>query len=474
MDEDRIWQMKRHQIEDREKLLLQELDGMGHDEMRWTVRLLADCLSGEQRQELLAGYHEDLRADAMQDFLRRFIPRYAQVALLDLTAKAARGGTGLEGLTEEDLQNIPAIEKWELTQSAPRSLTPIQVCRELARLVMCLQYDLLFDPELGKAAIEFPLYFRLQEALGRLATPDLYDLADRIANQVNELRRQPHGVAAQRLVQVREEIVRASKIQGSLEELLGRPMERLPREYFQPSEPGLAPGKPSPERAMPKGLSALSRDELRLNLQVWSDLLSLAETEEVLGPYRARYPSIGQMPDDDLRRLVADIMPRVENRTPCDFIQRHRTGRLLATPGFHPQVWEMLPRMRRLELLEGDDAALDVAQATRHLAKIFLSHSYETLVDAEAQASLVAWPLYSALIHRLIQELARPGDAAKLMDLHRAVTHMVLNMEEAPRPQRPQHLSKIRQTIGASLDISDQTIRTLDESLARGQGEEYR
>ena len=70
MDTDRHWQMRLRLLEDREQQLLQGLEAMGSDEMRWTVRLLADALTEERWRAALAGYHEHLPSDQMRAFLQ--------------------------------------------------------------------------------------------------------------------------------------------------------------------------------------------------------------------------------------------------------------------------------------------------------------------------------------------------------------------------------------------------------------------
>jgi hypothetical protein len=449
---DQHWQMRLRQLEDREQQFLQGLDDMGPDEMRWLVRFLADALTKERWQTLLAGYHESLPSERMRPFMERLIPECTQLAILDLHAKREADPESLHSLTDTDLQAMSVTEKWQMVAREPRALDPRRTARELARLALCLQADLLHDAMLPRAVIEFPVYFQLQEALKHLPADEISRLSDAAAAGVSAMDRLPAAEAADRLAALRQEIARAAGFTAPVQEFLGASMDRLPRELFPPA----THEEPSSDQLADteRQLEALSPEELRLNLQILADQMSLQEFQELLGPHRSRYPSLGQMPAEALRRLVATLATSLGERALCDFIQRYRTGKFLATPPLNSEVWSLLPQEERLRLLERDNAAMDIAQVARHLAKILMSHEYQVLDDNLAQMAIVTSPAYQDAVQRLTR-LGDQDGVPTLLTLNRAVTRQVLAMEHAPREGRGEALAQIRSLIGRGLGLSE-------------------
>jgi hypothetical protein len=451
LDTDRHWQMRLRLLEEREQQLLQGLDAMGLDEMRWTVRLLADSLTEERWLTALAGYHEYLPADQMRAFLQEFIPVCTQLAVLDLHAKRDLEPESLPSLTDADLQGMSIREKWELIVKDPQVLDRERTARELARLALCFQLDLLLDALLPRAVIEFPVYFRLQEALKRLPDSEIYHLSVRAATVVPALDNMPPAEAETRLAALRQEIARAAGFLDPLEGLLGGSMELLPQQFFPPGV-----RSEMLQNRLTEALGQLegsSPEELRLNLQILADQLSLDESQMLLGPYHSEYPSLGRMPVEVLRRLVATLAIHLEGRTPCDFIHRYRTGRLLALAPLTAEVWTLLPQAERLALLERDNAAMDLPQIARHLARFLLSREYQALDDAEAQKAIGISPHYQDTVHRLIALGDRDGEPG-ILSLNRAVTRLALDMEQSPREGRAEKLDEIRRHIGTALGLS--------------------
>ncbi|MGH7275361.1 MAG: hypothetical protein ACREIQ_13060, partial [Nitrospiria bacterium] len=109
----RIEQMRRY-IRSREEELLSKLEEMSEDQLRWTVRLFADCLDETSRTLCLEDYSEYLPFERIQTYVASFIPQDTQLALADLDFKAQVEGSGLDSLTEEELQNMSCAEKWHL------------------------------------------------------------------------------------------------------------------------------------------------------------------------------------------------------------------------------------------------------------------------------------------------------------------------------------------------------------------------
>lgn len=464
MDADEHWQMRLRQLEDREHQFMQGLEDMDPDEMRWLVRFLTDALTEERRRSLLAGYHEHLPAERMRQFLERFIPECIQLATLDLQAKRGADGESVHWLTDTDLQSMSAMEKWRMIAKEPRPLDPERAARELARLALCFQSDLLNDAMLSRAVIEFPLYFRLQEALRLLPATEITHLSDLAAFSVPAMDRLPPAEASERLASLRLEIAKAAGFTAPLQELLGASMDRLPREFFPPG--GREEVSPDQLAEAMRDLEDHSPEELRLNLQILTDQLSLRESQEMLGPTRSQYPSLGQMPAEALRRLVATLAAHLGERSLCDFIQRYRTGKFLAVPPVTSEVWNLLPQEERLGLLERDNAVMDIAQVARHLAKILLSHEYQTLDDPKAQMAIALSPLYQHVVHHLTR-LGDEDGAPKLLALNQNVTEQVLAMEQSPREGRGEQLEQIRRTIGKALGLSEAQVSALGSTANR-------
>ncbi len=444
--------MRIRQLEEREHDLLEGLDGMGLDELRWTVRYLADSLSGGRWQTVLAGYHEHLAVDRTRAFLERLARECTQLAILDLEAKRGAAADRLQGLTDTDLQSMSAMEKWEMIAAEPRGLDPVRLARELARLALCLQVDLLYDPTLARAVIEFPGYFQLQEALWRLSPDEILSLSDLAAAEIPALKGLPAAEVPERLAQVRQQIAQSAEFTSPLEAHLGASMDRLPQEFFPPGGADEVPPDRMAEAV--RRLEGLSPQELRLNLQVLADQVSLREFQEVVEPHRIAHPNLGQLPVEALRRLVATLSLHLGNRSASDFIHRYRTGKLVAFPRVSSEVWNLLSQEDRLRLLEQDNAAMDVAQVARHMARILLSHEYPMLDDEAVQMDLVTSPLYQDLVRRLIR-LGDGNGQPKLLALNQAVTRMALVMESAPREGRGEVLDHIRRGIGRALGFSE-------------------
>src|SRR5574342_1002942 len=143
---------------------------MDEEELRWTVRMSADCLSSDERATQLGAYSEHWDVERLRHFLPTFLQQYTAIALKDLTSKEGSQGVRLADLTEEELQSMSLAEKCYLLAADPEGLRPDQLRRELARLFMCKSFDLFHDAGLSEAAVEFPAYHRVREALE--ARPD--------------------------------------------------------------------------------------------------------------------------------------------------------------------------------------------------------------------------------------------------------------------------------------------------------------
>lgn len=451
MDTAQQWVMRRRQLEARQHDLLAALPTLGPDEIRWTVRFLADGLTRERRATLLAGYHEELAPEGARGFLGDLIPEVTRLGLLDLEAVREAIPESLGSLTDTDLQGMSALEKWALIAEEPAGLDAERLARELARLALCLTPDLLADPTLPRAAVEFPVYFRVQEALRALPEAELSRLAARAAGELAAIARLGAEEAATRLGGLCNAIGRAAGLTGPLQEQVGTSMARLPRAFFPPGpEPEDAAGAVD---AAIQELEDRSPAELRQVLRSLADRLSLRELQELLGPARTAYPSLESIPAEPLRRLVAAVVVRTASRSPGDVLGRYRAGRLLARPAVHPEVWALLSLEERARLLDEDTAALDAAQAARHLARVLCSPDYRTLDDGAAQDALTTSAPYQERVEALLR-LRAPDGAPALPALAQRVSRLALGMEQAPRAEREEALGRIRRQIAEALGES--------------------
>src|SRR5574341_1815105 len=97
---------------------------MDEEELRWTVRMFADCLSPDERATHLKAYSEHYDVERLRQFLPTFIQQYTDIALKDLTAREGGQGTRLADLTEEELQSMSLAEKCYLLAADPEGLRP--------------------------------------------------------------------------------------------------------------------------------------------------------------------------------------------------------------------------------------------------------------------------------------------------------------------------------------------------------------
>lgn len=443
---------QRRFIQQRARDLLERVDRMDDEELRWTVRVFADCLSPEQRTARLGAYSEYWGVEQLRRFVPTFIQEYTDLALEDLKAKEGTHGTRLADLTEEELQSMSLAEKWYLLARDQGSLRPDQLCRELARLFMCKSYDLFHDTGLSEAAVEFPAYHRVREALE--ARPDavtefllrvVLERAERLSDGT------PDEVEAA-LAEIREVIGRTLGILIPVDQLFAGQMVKLPLE--RPDEIPEA-ARQEPDATM----EGMSVEELGTAFLVLTDLMSMREWEEYVLPLQRQYRSIAEIPPEDLRALLPRLSGRMGDRRITDFAERYRSGRMVAERKVDPGIWDMLPFQERLVVLERDNRTMDTAQAARHLAKIFFSFHYDMLFDAGFHVDLLRSPRYQRLVNRLISrasgESGREAAGDPVEELTQTVTRMMLELEAMPSEARPARLQEVRAVIATALGLPD-------------------
>jgi hypothetical protein len=443
---------QRRFIQQRAQELLQRVDQMDDEELRWTVRVFADCLSPDQRSANLGAYSEHWSVDQLRRFVPAFIRQYTDLALADLEAKEGTPGTRLADLTDEELQSMSLAEKCFLLAKDPGGLRPDQLCRELARLFMCKSFDLFHDTGLSEAAVEFPAYHRVREALE--AEPDA--TADALLGMVLERAARlsdgtPDEVEAA-LAEIRDAMGRRLGVLIPVDQLFAGQMVRLPLE--RPDEiPDLALQEPDAASA------AMSAEDMATAFLVLTDLMSVREWEDYLLPLQRQHRSLAEIPLEDLRALLPRLSGRMGDRRITDFAERYRSGRMVAERKVDRGIWNMLGSQERLAILGRDNRTMDTAQAARHLAKIFFSYHYDMLFDAGFHVDLLRSPRYQRLVNRLMSpspgESPREPAGRQLEALTHIVTRMMLDLEAMPPEARPARLQEIRAAIAAALGLPD-------------------
>lgn len=443
----RIEQMRRF-ILTREQEVLSKIGEMPDDQLRWIVRVLADCLDATSRTICLQEYSEHLPLERMQAFVAAFVPQYTQLALADLDLKAQVEGSGLNSLTEEELQSISCAEKWYLLASEDESLTVPQLRRELARFLFCKNMDLYNEPSLSMAAIEFPSYFEIQESLAALPHEEIHALKGRILPKTRELDTAPAQTAEEILRALREEIAHAIALNKPLESLFDGAMRRI----------NLG-GKDMAEETPSADTEGMSREELQLSVKALTELMRVDEMRRELSPLKDRYPSFYEIPDEELIDLVRNLSQKLGNRTILSFTNRYRSGSMVTGHGVSPEVWSLLPDEKRLQMLLEDNASMDAAQMARHISRIFMSDQYQTLHDPTMQMSLLSEPLYHVLQERIMEAFGKESDQEELRELNREVTVRMLEIERAIPEDRHALLLKVRKGIATTFHLPDTLLK---------------
>jgi hypothetical protein len=438
---------QRRFIQRRAEQILARVNQMDDEELRWTVRLFADCLAPSERRAQLGPYNEHWGVDELRRFVLTFVRQYTRLALAELESKAGRQGAHLGDLTEEELQSMALAEKWQLLAADPEGLAIDQLRRELARLFMCKSYDLFHDPGLGQAVVEYPAYHRTREALESVPDPIVLDLARLVLTRAAVL---SGGTAREieiTLGQLHEAIARALGVTIPADQLFAHQMARLPfDERERTPDPGAA-------AAGMQTADQLPAEELDAAVLTAGDLMRRHEWEEHFLPLRRQFGSLDRTPPEQLRALLGRVAGRVAGRGLTDFAERYRTGQMMADRKLDPHIWEMLTSEERLSLLERDNRAMDPTQAARHLVKILFSYTPEALFDADFHRDLLRHPTYQRLVNRLAGMIERRQEDSGLGPLTSSVTRMMLELAGASPAEQPGRLQAIRIAIAAALGV---------------------
>lgn len=429
-------------IERRAEELLERIPYMEDAELRWTVRVLRDCLPPTPQEEMLGDFSEYLELHQMRHVVQGFVSRYTEHALQALEAKRVTPGTGLESVTDEELQSMSAAEKCDLLRRRASALHPYQLRRELARLFVCFNFDLFHDPGLGEAAVEFNAYLDVLERLRRLPDTAIEELKEQALAALSGLDFRDASAVDAVLTTLREAIGRGVGLAPPFDHLFGERMARWP-----PTPPPELPEVLNPQ--IRQAIGGMNLSQLQSSLRVLLELMGLEEQRRELEPIRSRYRSLGEIPVEVLTAFLPRLSMRLGDRNICDFALRYRSGRLWAREPVNPGAWKLLPFKDKYMVLEADNEAMDSLQAARHLSRVLLTERYELLFDPAYQVGLTHQPIYQRVLDRCVTELQNADD---LKNLNRQVTRIMLELEEmVPDAERPGRFLAIREVIGTGL-----------------------
>jgi len=407
-------ELVRRRLEDRGDNLLGKLDQLMEPQLRFTMRIFGDCLDGETRGKMFAGYSEHLTEQELRTFARNFVPAYTEYAIAELEEKK-KDGERYEPpyLTQEEYQEMAVREKWPRIAERLGDVTPLQLRREIARTAMLFRPYMLSDTGFNEGVLEFSLYHDLLERLRSVSEARLREaargIAPRIARAV-EAKTVEEGEAMLR--EIRTLAGAAAGLPADPETLLGPPMEKYPREV--PPEFRL--------RELKNTLATMSLKDLRLSALVHLDLLTSEETRRLVLPFLSRYPSFYEMPSKGLRELILAVAEGVDDRAITYFIERCGTGRMAMTKPVDYIVWKLMPEEERIAALRRDNEKMDAAMMARHLARFLHSESEQALSDAGRQIALLTDARFVGDHGEVLKRLGAEGEGERIKKLYDSVT----------------------------------------------------
>lgn len=438
-------------LADRNDNIMANLDRLGERELRFTMRIFGDCLDEEARGKLLEGYTEYRSEEELRAFARQFVPAYTEYAIAELGEKKRDGERFVPPyLTQEEYQEMAVREKWPRIAAHPDSVPPLQLRREIARTAMLFRPYMLSDPGFNEGVLEFALYFDL---LNRLedAPPDALRAAVReIAPLVEAaVAEKSIGECEAILGRIRAAAAAVARLPADPETLLGPEMERYPRE----APPGWA------LRELRRTLEAMSLKDLRLSALVHVDILTTEEIREILTPFLSQYPAFYEIPAKGLRDLILAVAGSVSDRLITDFAERYGTGRMVMMEPVSFLVWKLTPEEEKLRILREDNARMDSAMMTRHLARFLHASSPGELSDAGRQIELLTTEAFRVSHGSILKTLGAKDDGDEIRRLYDEVTALALRMAAAGEEQAQEIFEAIRRKIAEATGVAPETKR---------------
>ncbi len=430
-------------LKEREKNIMANISKLEEDQLRFTVRIFADCMEEEDEKRFLDGYSEYLPTEELRKFVEEFVPEYTAYATRELEEKKKRGEDfEPEHITGEELQEMALKEKWPKIGSKPEAFSKRKLVREIAKVGLCLRPYMITDPGWNESVLEYSLYYELQEKLQKLPDDDLRSAAEEISERISEADRTRELKKKEEiLAELRAYVLELAGIQGKVEELLGPPMERYPKDA--PPEWELAEFR--------YNLAQLSLHELRMSALVYIEMLTLGEVEELSKPFMQKFGSFYDMDKETLIDFICAMVYAIGDREILNFYERYTKGKMMVTKPFSPETWKLLPFEKKLAHLRRDNEEMDLALMARHIARIYMSHMYSLLYNYDFQIDMVKNPEYMALQQYLVGVLGAEENGAKLRELNDWLTVEMLRLVvegEEIRERFAELRARLREKIG--------------------------
>jgi len=429
-------ELVRRRLEDRSANIMTNLEKLGDWHLRFTMRIFGDCLDEEERAKLLGGYTEYWTEKELRAFAKEFVPAYTEYAVAELLEKKKEGERFFPPfLTHEEYQEMAIREKWPKIQEHLEDVTPLQLRREVARMGMLFRPYMLSDPGFNEGVLEFALYFDLLDRVAGVSVSDLRDCAREVAPLVQSaVAAKSIGECEKILARIRTAVAKVAGLPADPETLLGPEMERYPRE----APPGWK------LRELRMTLETMSLKDLRLSALVHMDILTTDEVREIVSPFMTRFPSFYEIPGNALRELILAVAGSIDDRLITYFFDRYLTGRMAMTKPVSFLVWKLMPEEERLRLLSEDNARMDSAMMSRHLARFLHASSPGDLGDAGRQISLLTDENFVSNHGSILKGRGGDGDSEGVRRLYDEVTVLALRIFSSGEGEKQKIFDTIR------------------------------
>jgi hypothetical protein len=443
-------EMVRRRLAERNDNIMANLEKLEDRHLRFTMRIFGDCLDEEERARLLGGYTEYWTEKELRAFAKDFVPAYTEYAIAELLEKKKEGERFFPPfLTQEEYQEMAVREKWPKILEHLEDVSPLQLRREVARMGMLFRPYMLSDPGFNEGVLEFVLYFDLLDRVAGVSVSDLRDCARKIAPLVQSaVAEKLAGECEKILARIRTAVAKVAELPADPEALLGPEMERYPRE----APPGWK------LRELRMTLEAMSLKDLRLSALVHMDILTTEEVREIVSPFMTRFPSFYELPGNALRELILAIAESVDDRLITYFFDRYLTGRMAMTKPVSFLVWKLMPEEEKLRLLREDNARMDSAVMSRHLARFLHASSPGDLGDAGRQISLLTNETFVSTHGLILKGLGEKGEGVR--GLYDEVTVLALRMVSSGEGEKQKIFDticgKIKEAAGLPPDLTEE------------------
>lgn len=426
----------------REGNIMANLSELHEGQLRFTVRIFADCMEEEDMERFLEGYSEYMIEEELMKFVGDFVPKYTEYAILELEERKKKSeGFEPEQITGEELQEMAIKEKWPRLERKPEAFSILRLRREIAKLALCLRPYMLSDPAWNESLLEFSLYFDIQEKLKDLSEKELHNAVRKIGPLVSKAEK-AKGIKEkeEELRSIRAFVLSLAGIEGDVEDLIGPLMERYPREA--PDGWELAEFR--------HNLGQMSRKELQMSAIVYIELLALAEMEELSRPFMERYPSFYEMDEKTLIDLICTLVYGIGDREILNFFERYTKGKMMVAQSISPETWTLIPRDKKLQRLREDNDEMDIVLMARHIARIYMTEMYSKLYDYDFQIDLTRDPEYMRIQGALASGLGGKEEGRRLRDLNDTVTVTMLEIVNSKEGLR-EKFAALRMHIASTL-----------------------